>query len=220
MKILLIDGHALFREGLKPILRQLADGVCEILEAGSFQEGMRLVAQHSNLNLVLMELKSPGSEGAVSVKHFRKQYSHIPVVVVSSEESCRVIKRVLEYGANGFVCKSSTGSTLLNALRFALAGSIYVPHQLLHPNAIEIDQEYTGSNYCNSKTKKYGLTSRQMEVLRFMGEGLRNKEIAQVAQLAEGTVKVHVAAVYQTLGVRKRIDAIHVAKQLGLIGMT
>jgi len=220
MKVLLIDGHVLFREGLHHLLQQLSDGVVEILEAESFPEGLKLAGQHPDLSLALLELKSPGCEGALSVKHFRKFYAHFPLVVLSSEESPHVIKEVLSNGADGFVCKSSGGSTLLSALSSVLAGSVYVPKQLLHPTAIASDNEDSGSKDNNSNNKDYGLTSRQMEVLGYLSAGLSNKEIASAIHLAEGTVKVHVAGLYQSLRVKSRMEAIRVARQLGLVGMS
>ena len=221
MKILLIDGHALFREGLHHILQQLPDGVRKILEAENFHDGLNLTAQHPDLDLVLLEIKSPGSEGAISVKHFHKLYPRIPLVVLSSEEDYRVIKEVLNYGADGFVCKSSTGSTLLSALNLVLGGSLYVPQQLLHPTTTLDENKNIVSRGRTSKAKiEFGLTSRQMDVLRCLAGGLSNKEIGETINLAEGTVKVHVAAVYQTLGVGKRIEAVQIAKHLGLIEMS
>lgn len=218
MKILLIDGYALFREGLRHILQKLPDGVSRIVEAAHFSDGLKLAEQHPDL--VLLEIRSSRGEGAVSVRIFRQYFPHIPLVVVSSEEDCRVIKEVLDYGANGFVCKSSAGSTLLSAISLVLGGSLYVPQQLLHPTAIAVENENNSSNGRNSKSRKSGLTSRQMDVLKCLAEGLSNKEIGEAINLAEGTVKVHVAAAFQVLGVNKRIDAVQVAKRLSLIGMS
>src|ERR1017187_372653 len=202
MKVLIIDGHALFREGLRNILQQLPDGARKILEAACFLDGLKLVEQHPDLNLVLLEIKSPGCEGAASVKIFRQHYPHIPLVVVSSEEDFWIIKEVLGHGADGFVCKSSTGATLLSALNLVIAGSLYVPQQLLHPTTTLDENENIVSRGRISKAKvEFGLTSRQMDVLRCLAEGLSNKEIGETIHLAEGTVKVHVAAVYQTLGI-------------------
>jgi DNA-binding NarL/FixJ family response regulator len=220
MKILLIDDHTLFREGLRPILNLLADGVSELLEAGNFPDGLKLAEQRPDLDLVLLEIKSPDSNGMHSVKIFRKHCPHIPLVVLSSIEDCHVIKEALDAGADGYVCKCSSSSTLLSALSLVLAGSLYVPQQLLHPTMTTTDYENNNSNDRNLKSKKNGLTSRQMDVLRCIAEGLSNKEIGEAINLAEGTVKVHIAAAFQTLGVKKRIDAVQAAKRLGLIGMS
>lgn len=216
MKILLIDGHALFREGLRHILQQLPGGVDKILEAGSFPEGLKLAERHPDLDLVLLELRSHGSEGAISVKLFCQRYPHIKVVVVSGEEDCRVIREVLAYGADGFVCKSSTEAALLNALNLALADSVFVPPQLSQRPVIKAGNRCGDKRY--TKAKEHGLTARQMDVLRGLAAGLSNKEIAGKINLAAGTVKVHVAAVYQILGIRKRVEAAQVARHIGLAG--
>lgn len=215
MKVLLIDSHTLFREGLRHILQQLPDGVSQILEAGSFSEGLLLAKTHSGLDLVLLELKSPGCEGISSVTIFRQYFPHVPLVVVSSEEDCHVIKAVFDQGADGFVCKSSGGSTLLRAISLVLAGSLYIPEQLLHP-IVALNYKKMAREQRKIKAHGYSLTARQMDVLKGLTTGLSNKEISKKINVAEGTVKVHIAAVYQTLGVKKRIDAVQVAKLRGL----
>ena len=220
MKILLIDNHALFREGLRYVLQNLFGGVEEILEAGNFTDGLKLAEQHPGLDFALLELKTRGSEGAISVKRFRQYCPHIPLVVVSSEEDSRVINAALSYGASGFVCKSSSGSILLGALRLALSGSIYVPQQLLRqPGMVAVtsaDNDRNDNHRSNSN--EYGLTARQMNILGYIVAGLSSKAIAATTNLAEGTVKIHLAAVYQTLRVKNRIEAVQVAKRLGLAG--
>lgn len=215
MKILLIDNHALFRDGLRYILQRLHGGVGEILEAGNFSDGLELAGQNPDLALALLELKSPGSEGAVSVGFFRQHYPHIPVVVVSSEEDCHVINKALDYGASGFVCKSSPASILLDALKLALSGNIYVPEQLLRQHGITAVHEGHRNNR-HSNPDKHNLTTRQAHILRCLATGLSNKEIAGLSNLSEGTVKAHVAAVYQTLQVKNRMEAAQVAWRLGL----
>lgn len=219
MKILLIDNHALFREGLRCVLQQLPGGVDEILEAESFPDGLALAGQHPGLDLALLELKSPGSGGAISVRLFRQHYPHIPLVVVSGEEDGRVINSVLSYGASGFVCKSSTGATLLSALSLALSGSIYVPAQFLRRPGVAAGNKSSRDDNRRSNNE-YGLTARQMDILKYLTAGFSNKEIARVTDLAEGTVKAHVAAVCQNLRVKSRMEAIRVAKQLGLVNMS
>lgn len=220
MKILLIDNHALFREGLRYVLQHLFGGVGEILEAGDYADGLKLAGQHPGLDLALLELNTPGSNGAISVKRFRQHCPHIPIVVVSGEEDSCVINKALSYGASGYVCKSSTGSILLGALRLALSGSIYVPQQLLRQPGMAAGIKATDNRNVDprSNANEYGLTARQMHVLEYLVAGLSNKDIAATTNLAEGTVKIHLAAVYQTLRVKNRMEAVQVAKQLGLAG--
>ena len=220
MKILLIDHHVLFRGMLHHVLQQLPGGVDKILEAANFTDGLKLAGRHPDLDLVLLELESPGSEGAISVKLLCQRYPHIPVVVLSGEKDCRVMSKAMNYGASGFVCKSSSEPVLLNALRLALSGGIYMPTQLLYQDgrADGNKHDFSGQHY--SSPDEYGLTKRQMNILNYLVEGLSNKEIARTTDLAEGTVKIHVSAVYQALSVNSRMEAVRVAKLLGLVGMS
>ncbi|HEX5337121.1 MAG TPA: response regulator transcription factor [Gallionella sp.] len=218
MKILLVDDHALFREGMRYVLQQLPD-VTEILEAGNFPDALKLADQHPELDLALLDLNMPGSEGVVSIKFFHQRYPHIPVVVISGDDSRATMERVMNCGTMGFVCKSSTAPVMLGALNLVLSGGVYVPPQILHqpvPVAENNDNERVDKR--SMRTNEYGLTARQMEVLTHLAAGMSNKQIAETIHLSEGTVKIHVAAVYQTLRVSSRMEAVRVAEQLGLVG--
>lgn len=217
MKILLADDHALFREGLRYVLQRLSDNV-KIFDAGNFPEAINLASQHPEFDLALLDLNMPGSTGPKSVGYFHQRYPHIPVVVVSSDEDSVSIEKVLANGATGFVCKSSNAETMLGALNLVLAGGVYVPPQILRHAAVEVESEHEDKR--TQHTNNYGLTPRQMEVLRHLCAGMSNKEIASTIGLAEGTVKIHVAAVYQTLNVNSRVEAVIVAEQLRLVGMS
>lgn len=221
MKILLVDDHALFREGLRYVLQQLPEEV-EILEAGNFHDGLRLAEQHPELDLALLDLNMPGSEGPVSVKFFHQRYPHIPIVVVSGEDGRGIMEKVMNYGAMGFVCKNSTAPVMLSALNLVLSGGVYIPPQILQQHGLEEPKpkEAERVDRRSLRTNEYGLTARQMEVLRHLAAGMSNKEIAQAVNLAEGTVKIHVAAIYQLLRVNSRMEAVRAAEQLGLIGVS
>lgn len=218
MKILLVDDHALFREGLRYVLQQLAND-CEIIEAGNYHEGLRLAEQHPELDLALLDLNMPGSEGAISIKFFHQRYPHIPVVVVSGDEARATMEKVINAGAMGYVCKSSNSATMLSALQLVLSGGVFVPPQiLLQPSLLpDFAQEEERKDKRSLHTNEYGLTPRQMDVLQLLALGLSNKEIADKITLAEGTVKIHVAALYQILRVKNRMEAVQVAKKLNLI---
>ncbi len=219
MKILLVDDHALFRDGMRYVLQQLPEEV-EIFEAGNFPDGLKLAMQHPELDLALLDLNMPGSEGPISIRFFHQRYPHIPVVVVSGEEGRGYMEKVMNYGAMGFISKSSTAAVMLSALNLVLSGGVYIPPQLLRQYGEMAGKEADVADRRSLYTNEYGLTQRQMEVLTHLAAGLSNKEIAEAIHLAEGTVKIHVAAVYQTLRVGNRMEAVRMAEKLGLVGGT
>jgi DNA-binding NarL/FixJ family response regulator len=213
---MLVDDHALFREGLRLVLQQLPD-VTEILEADSFSEGLKLAENNPDLDLALLDLNMPGSDGPPSIRYFNRRYPHIPVMVVSGEENHTIMEKVMASGALGFVCKNSSAPVMLGALSLVLSGGVYVPPQLLRAGDDTPRQE-PRLDRRSTRTNEFGLTARQMEVLHCIAEGLSNKEIAERLNLAEGTVKIHVASTYQTLRVNNRMEAVRLAEQMGLIG--
>ncbi len=218
MKILLVDDHSLFREGMRYVLQQLQEQV-EISEASNFPDALKQAELNPDLDLALVDLNMPGSEGAISIKFFHQRFPHIPVVVVSGEDSREKMEKVMSYGAMGFVCKSSTAPVMLSALNLVLAGGVYVPPQMLQQQHSTLEaRELERVDKRSLHTNEYGLTARQMQVLGHLAQGLSNKQIAKAVDLAEGTVKIHVAAVYQVLRVNSRMEAVRVADQLGLLG--
>jgi DNA-binding NarL/FixJ family response regulator len=212
MKILLVDDHALFRDGLHYMLQQLSDNL-EILEAGNFTDGMRLALQNPEIDLALLDLNMPGSEGPASIGYFHQRCPHIPVVVISGEDSRSCMDQVLMNGAMGFINKSSTAEVMLNALKQVLSGNTYISSQ--PQNTLLDDTEATDRRFV--PTNDYGLTPRQMQVLSYLAAGLSNKEIAEKINLAEGTVKSHVAGVFHVMGVNSRMEAVRLAERQGLI---
>jgi DNA-binding NarL/FixJ family response regulator len=189
------------------------------LGAENFSDGLKLAGQHPNLDLALLELRSPGCDGAMSVKLFLQHYPHIPLVVVSGEEDCRVINEAMSYGAGGFVHKNSSVTTLMNTLSQVLSGNIYLQPQLLRQPSVTAWNKSNRNGVRGPNANEYGLTVRQMDILKRLIEGHSNKEIAKTINLSEGTVKAHVSAVYRALRVDNRMDAMRVATQLGLKGV-
>jgi DNA-binding NarL/FixJ family response regulator len=214
MKILLIDHHELFREGLCHLLKKMPTTVERIFEAGNFLDGLKLAENHPDL--ILLELNAPECDSANSVKTLRQNFPRIPIVVVSSEENSNVIAEALRFGASGYFCKSSPGSLLLSALDLVLAGSIYVPMQFLQPAKISNEHLWMKNGSYKSSRNSFGLTHRQSQVLALLSKGFNNKEIALEMQIAEGTAKVHVASLYQALRVNNRTEAVRIANCMNL----
>lgn len=214
IKVLMVDDHGLFRDGMRYVLQQLADEV-EVIDSSNFIDGMKQAADHPDLDLALLDLHMPGSEGVKSILTFHQSNPGIPLVVVSGSDQREDIEKVMEYGAMGFISKMSSSKIMLSALRMVLDGGVYLPPQLLLQAMATLDQNSADKR--SDRPNKNGLTNRQMQTLQLLAEGLSNKEISQRMNLAEGTVKIHTAAVYQTLKVSSRLEAVSTARRLGYL---
>jgi DNA-binding NarL/FixJ family response regulator len=219
LRVLLADDHALFRDGMRYVLQQLSEQV-DILCAGNFAETLSQAETHPDIDLALMDLNMPGSEGVASIRIFHHRFPAIPLVVISGSEQRTEIECVMEYGAMGFISKMSSGKVMVSALRMVLGGDIYYPPQLMAQSDTEVNpsgNQQPDTDKVGMHAYKYGLTKRQLEALQYLSEGLSNKEIASKMSLAEGTVKVHVAGAFQVLQVNSRLDAVRKAQKLGIV---
>jgi two-component system, NarL family, nitrate/nitrite response regulator NarL len=214
MKILLCDDHALFRAGLALVLGELGgpDGDVELLEAEACRAALALAGDHPDLDLVLLDLDMPGMDGLAGLRRFRSEHPALPVVVVSASERTADVRAALDGGASGFVPKQSSRAELLAALRLVLDGGRFVPPSALVPDA----SERAAGRQERRRERASTLTERQLHVLSLMARGLTNKEICGVLGIAEGTVKTHIAAIFETLDVTNRTEAAVMARELGL----
>jgi DNA-binding NarL/FixJ family response regulator len=212
MKFLLADDHPLMREGVRHVLAQL-DKQVEIVDAHDYPSLFSQTEHHPDLDMALVDLSMPGFTGVQGVTEFRTRFPEIPLVVISASESHYDIKRVLDAGALGFITKSSSPAVMVSALQLILAGGIYVPPLMVEPDSGLHGQQDTEAFAALRHT---GLTTRQMEVLRLLVQGNQNKVIARALDLSEGTVKIHVAAIFRALNVNNRTEAVLAAQRLGI----
>lgn len=210
MKILLADDHPLFREGVKHVLMQLGDEV-DIVDAHDYPSLFAEAANHPDLDLVLADLYMPGMGGHEGIAEFRNQFPDTPLVIMTASESRTDARRALASGALGYVLKSSPTQVMIEALKRVLNGGVYVP-------LIMEGDEQTDDPVSLMPLSKQGirLTGRQLEVLKLLLEGKPNKLIARDLDLSEGTVKIHVAAIFRALSVTNRTEAAVAAQRLGL----
>ncbi len=212
MNILLVDDHPLLRAGMQFLLRSLDAGL-EMDEANNCAQALELVAGRS-YDLVLLDLNMPGLNGLDALAALRDAAPGMPLVVISGESDPGVIRAAIEGGAMGFIPKSSTPEVLIQALRLILAHGVYLPPLVLQAASAAATPAPAVSQ--GASTTLPGLTPRQMEVLHCVIRGKPNKVIARELDLSEGTVKVHLSAVFQALGVHSRTEAVYAAAKLGL----
>lgn len=214
MKILIVDDHHLFREGLKLVLSQLNASIVP-LEADALDHAVAMARQHADIAIVLFDLGLPGSQGIDALTAFRQQCDDLPVIVLSGQEDQQTVLDALAGGAMGFVPKTTSPQTLHAALKIVLDKGIYVPPAALGPLrplvAAPAPAAAPGRRLCD-----LGLTDRQGEVFRLVIQGKTNKAIARTLQISESTIKQHIKPILRALGVTSRVGAILEVARLGI----
>jgi len=214
MRILLIDDHTLFRDALSEVLRQLDDEV-RLFNAGTAQEARAAAVHYLALDLILLDLCLPGAVGVSLLTELRNLLITVPVVVLSGSERPEDVRAALATGAAGYIPKTAGGQEMLTALRQILAGEVYVPAALLA--AVQSIEDPAPASPDTARGTSHGLTDRQLDVLALLGQGLSNKAIARRLDVAEGTVKLHMSAIFRILEVGNRTEAVTVAQRSGLL---
>jgi two-component system, NarL family, nitrate/nitrite response regulator NarL len=205
VKLLIVDDHPLFRDGLAALLRQ-AGADFNVTQATSAEEALNLTDEQI-FDAVFMDLMMPGMCGEPAIREFARRHPDLPVIVLSSSENPGDVRRVINAGASGYIPKSATAQTVVSALHLVLSGNIYVPPLLVSAAARAADQEAHDGPRSLAQ-----LTGRQVDVLRYLRDGLSNKEISASLGIAEKTVKVHIAAIFKTLNVVNRTQAAKVLR--------
>lgn len=207
MKLLIVDDHPLFCDGLVAYL-QHASPNCLVLQAHDRVEGLDALERNPDLDVAIVDLALPGTSGIDIIREFVERRPSLPVVVLSSSEDPSHVRLAFTSGARGYVPKSGSRQTVLAALELVLSGHCYVPEFMIWMGAPASGDSTRGT---------VRLTDRQLEVLQLLATGLSNKDIGHVLDVAEKTVKAHVTEVFRALGAVNRTQATTVARQRGLI---
>jgi DNA-binding NarL/FixJ family response regulator len=205
MKILVIDDHALVREGLSQVLKVLDENV-EVLQAGTCSQGFSLAQIHHDLDLVLLDYHLPDMTGLAALAVFGQRHPELPILMLSGSANIQIMRQVLQAGAAGFVTKSSLSDELLDAVRRVLDGDVYLPQDL--------DAAFTLETLETDKERPT-LTQRQELVLRELLDGRSNREISQTIGISDETVKTHVTAILRHFAVQNRTQAVVAAARFG-----
>lgn len=217
MKILLIDDHPLFREGVALLLKPLVDEL-QTWEAGSCEEAFALLAQRGGADLVMIDLGLPGLSGLEGLARLRRDHPEVPVVVMSSADDKDTVLAALDAGAMGFIPKSSTSQVMLGALRLILAKGIYLPPSVFLGGRVLSPAlpAMAPASPPGRRPTELGLTPRQADVLHLLLQGKPAKLIGRQLNLSLSTVKAHTSAVLRSLNVTTRTQAVLAASRLGL----
>jgi DNA-binding NarL/FixJ family response regulator len=218
VKILVVDDHPLILEALHHVLKQL-DAAVDVRGAQTADQAFEMMRAHPDADLLLLDIGLPGVDGLDLLAAVRAEHPALPAVVLSASDARENVMRAIDLGAMGFIPKSSSNQVMLGALRLVLSGGVYLP-----PAALMHGDERPGPPPASAQTARdggltardLGLTDRQSQVLGLIMQGKPNKLICRELDLAEGTVKIHVAAILRALNVSTRTQAVIEASRLGL----
>ncbi|MDN3637339.1 response regulator transcription factor [Simiduia curdlanivorans] len=217
MDILIIDDHALFRDGLGVLLRQLEPNA-KVTEADSGAQALEHIEAGAEFDIVLLDYHLPDQDGLSILVDLKMEAPELPVILLSAEEDPNLVRKALQQGASGFITKTSPTKVMLSAVKLVLSGGVYVPPLMLGAVAnVAPPAAQSGSSGTRLSHGEMKITGRQQDVLVEMGKGLSNKEIAKVLDMSPSTVKVHVAAILKELDVKNRTQAVSKALDIGWI---
>lgn len=207
------DDHELFRSALAEILRREFH-FHRIIEAASLDAAVEHLGQAPDVTFACIDLAMPGMNGTAGLLAIREVYPNVRVAVITGSERREDILGALGAGVHGYIPKTLRIVEIAAAIRTVLEGGIFVPAALAKKSPGASPQRVMPPPVQESKSKSYVLSPRQTEVLTLMAEGKSNKQIARDLGLAEGTVKVHVAALFRTLGTNNRVSAVSALMQI------
>lgn len=213
MKILIVDDHALFRQGIAMILRELYPD-SSIIEAATTAEAIDTANRHRDIRLVLCDLRLGENSDFPALERLVKKLPDAAIAVISGSDDPENISNAYKAGAKGYIAKSSSSDTLRLALPLILAGETFIPSSAI---AMLTGARKAERKWATAPIDGPTLTPRQHQILLLMAQGMQNKDIASALSMLEGTVKVHVKSILQKLGVNNRTHAVVTGIRLGLV---
>lgn len=215
MKALLVDDHSLFREGLTMLMAQRFPAV-ELFDVGDLNDAEAVLGTEPGIELILLDLGLPDSQGLDSLQRLRSVVPEVPIVVMSADERPETILAAIDQGAAGFIPKTARIGAIESALRVVLDGGIFLPQGIYRSIAPPLADGPQVDEAQAALMQSLGLTPRQLDVLRLMALGQSNKQISRALSVAESTIKTHVAVVFRRLDVTSRSQVMVAAARMGL----
>ena len=207
-RLVIADDHPLFRGALREAVSGLFEDV-DIAEAGSFDDVTKLLEHGGEVDLILLDLTMPGVRGFSGLMYLRAQYPSVPVVVVSANDDPAVIRRCMDFGASGFIPKTLGIEAIRAGIARVFEGGVWTPPD------IDLGAG-SDAETADLMARLSSLTPQQVRVLMMLSEGLLNKQIAYELSVSEATIKAHVSAILQKLGVESRTQAVIAAAKIEL----
>jgi DNA-binding NarL/FixJ family response regulator len=208
MKILSLDDHPIFSQGLKEALSADAVGF-EITSALNSQEALDHLKSNIDFDLLILDLSMPDMNGVAFMRSLISRQIDIPVVIMSAKEDLVTLSECFKLGALGFLPKTWTVSQLSAALTKIGQGEIIIPEYITNALA-----RMSKNSLANTQSS---LSERQIEILKMVQAGLTNAGIAAVLYISEATVKSHLQTVFKILGAKNRIDSVRKAENLKIL---
>jgi DNA-binding NarL/FixJ family response regulator len=215
MKVLLVDDHALLRDGVALVMEREFAGL-QLLQAGTLAEMRSAIAQHVDIQLVLLDLTLPDGNGIAELPRLREVAPNARIVALSADESTETVMAAINAGAAGFIPKSVQSGAMLQALRVVLDGGVYLPGAAVERRAAPRPGATGWVVPRALGPEQIGFSPRQADVLRMLIDGMPNKAIGRELEMSESTVKTHLAVIFRKLDANSRTQAVVAAARLGL----
>lgn len=213
VRVLLVDDHALFREGLGMIIASQPD----LLVVGEASDGLEATIKAAALkpDLVLMDIQMPGMDGIEATRRIKKEVPTATIVMLTVRDDEEKLFDAIKSGAQGYLLKQMQSKELIDMVRRALAGEVAIPPRL----AGRMLEEFRRLSQLEPReaSEATSLTSRELDVLNQVAQGRTDKEIALILSLSIHTVKTHLRSILAKLQVSGRKEAVQMAKGKGLL---
>ena len=200
--LLIADDHPLFRAALRQAAADAVDAL-QVREADSLDSVLAALDAEPGIDLVLLDLHMPGNHGLAGLAAIRAQHPGVAVIVVSANDDPRVVRRALDHGAAGYLPKSAGLDELRDAIRSVMACEQWLPASL----RAAVTRAQSSADDSALAARLASLSPQQFRVLVLVAEGLLNQQIADRLDVQERTVKAHLSAIFEKLGVRNRTQA-------------
>lgn len=220
IRVLVADDHMVVREGLRMIFADYP----EITLVGEAENGLQAIelAGETHPDVILMDLRMPGLDGLATIEKIKAQWPKIAIVILTTYNEDQLMIRGLQAGAKGFLLKDTGRQTLLATIHAAFRGDILLQSETLNrllpkiePGALSPNKPSPG--LASENPIRITLSQRELEVLKLVATGARNKEIAVQLHISQSTVKAHLDSIFNKLGVDSRTAAVSIASQNGLL---